>query len=302
MSTQNKPDLSVMVRAVIHNSPIQSTRDIGSACHKLPFCYTALDGSRWNGMKVRTLGVIPARYGAQRFPGKPLAMIAGKSLVERVYEQAAKAERLDKVIVATEDTRILEAVEAFGGDAMLTSPECATGTDRVAEVARAYDCDLVLNIQGDEPLMRPEMIDQLVTGMQSDPKCVMGTLARKLESAANLDNPNVVKVAIAQNGNALYFSRSRIPFVRDAQTGDPQEWLKLAKFYKHLGIYAFRREFLLKFVQLPQSELEKTEKLEQLRALENGFSIKVWITPHDSIGVDRPEDVVLVEQILKSQA
>ena len=252
-------------------------------------------------MKIRSLGVIPARYGAQRFPGKPLAMIAAKTLVQRVYEQAAKAKRLDKVIVATEDTRILEAVEAFGGDAMLTSPDCATGTDRVAEVALAYDCDLVVNIQGDEPLMRPEMIDQLVEAMQSDTKCVMGTLARKLESAANLDNPNVVKVALAQNGNALYFSRSRIPFVRDAQSSDSTEWLKLAKFYKHLGIYAYRREFLLKFVQLPQSELEKTEKLEQLRALENGFAIKVLITPHDSIGVDRPEDVGLVEEILRTQ-
>jgi 3-deoxy-manno-octulosonate cytidylyltransferase (CMP-KDO synthetase) len=130
----------------------------------------------------------------------------------------------------------------------------------------------------------------------------MGTLARKLESAANLDNPNVVKVALAQNGDALYFSRSRIPFVRDAKTGDPLEWMKLGKFYKHLGIYAFQLDFLLKFVQLPQSELEKTEKLEQLRALENGFAIKVLITPHDSIGVDRPEDVDLVEEILKSQA
>ena len=253
-------------------------------------------------MKVRTLGVIPARFAAQRFPGKPLALIAGKTLVQRVFEQAAKAQRLDKVVVATENTRILEAVEAFGGDAMLTSPDCATGTDRVAEVARAYDCDLVLNIQGDEPLMRPEMIDQLVAGMQSDPKCVMGTLARKLESAANLDNPNVVKVALAQNGNALYFSRSRVPFVRDARSGDSQEWLTLARFYKHLGIYAFRREFLVKFVELPQGELERTEKLEQLRALENGFAIKVLITAHDSIGVDRPEDVELVEQILRTQS
>jgi 3-deoxy-manno-octulosonate cytidylyltransferase (CMP-KDO synthetase) len=253
-------------------------------------------------MKIRSLGVIPARYGAQRFPGKPLAIISGKTLVQRVYEQAAKAKLLDKVIVATEDTRILEAVEAFGGDAMLTSPDCATGTDRVAEVARTYDCELVLNIQGDEPLMRPEMIDQLVGGMQSDAKCVMGTLARKLESSANLDNPNVVKVALAQNGNALYFSRSRVPFVRDARTGDALEWLKLAKFYKHLGIYAFRREFLFKFVQLPQSELEMTEKLEQLRALENGYAIKVLITPHDSIGVDRAEDIELVEEILRAQA
>jgi 3-deoxy-manno-octulosonate cytidylyltransferase (CMP-KDO synthetase) len=145
------------------------------------------------------------------------------------------------------------------------------------------------------------MIDQLVEGLQSDPSCVMGTLARKLESAANLDNPNVVKVAIGRNGNALYFSRSRVPYVREARTADALEWLTLARFYKHLGIYAFRREFLLKFVQLPQSDLEKTEKLEQLRALENGFSIKVLITPYDSIGVDRPEDIELVEEILKSQ-
>src|SRR6266436_3810077 len=153
-------------------------------------------------MKARTLGVIPARHGAQRFPGKPLAMIADKTLVQRVYEQAAKAKHLDKVIVATEDTRILEAVEKFGGDAMLTSPDCATGTDRVAEVARQYDCELVLNIQGDEPLMRPEMIDQLVEGMQSNAGCVMGTLARKINAAEQLANPNVVKVVVGKTGNA----------------------------------------------------------------------------------------------------
>lgn len=252
-------------------------------------------------MKLKTLGVIPARYAAQRFPGKPLTKIAGKSLVQRVYEQAAKAKRLDKVIVATEDTRILEAVEAFGGDALLTSPECATGTDRVAEVARQYDCGLVLNIQGDEPLIRPEMIDQLVTGMQGSPDCVMGTLARRIESAAVLENPNVVKVVVAHNGNGLYFSRSTIPCVRDAKRGEPQEWLNQAVYYKHLGIYAFHREFLLKFVQLPPGELENAEKLEQLRALENGFAIKVWITPYDSIGVDRPEDVGLVEEILRKE-
>ena len=272
-------------------------------------------------MKIRTLGVIPARYGARRFPGKPLAMIAGKPLVQRVYEQAAKAKRIDKVVVATEDTRILEAVEAFDGDAMLTSPDCATGTDRVAEVARSYECELVLNIQGDEPLMRPEMIDQLIEGMQADPKSVMGTLARTINVAEQLANPNVVKVVVGANGNALYFSRSPIPYVRDAgvvatvsaakdkgaprrtaaSTTDSAAVLRLATFYKHLGIYAFRRDFLLKFVRLPQSELEKTEKLEQLRALENGYDIKVLVTKHDSISVDRPEDVELVEQILKSQ-
>jgi 3-deoxy-manno-octulosonate cytidylyltransferase (CMP-KDO synthetase) len=183
-------------------------------------------------------------------------------------------------------------VEKFGGDAMLTSPDCATGTDRVAEVARAFDSEVVLNIQGDEPLMRPEMIDQLVDGMQSDPGCVMGTLARKINAADQLTNPNVVKVVVGKSGNALYFSRSQIPFVRDG--GE-------TTFYKHLGIYGYRREFLLKFVALPASELEKAEKLEQLRALENGYAIRVWITPHDSIGVDRPEDVELVEEILRAQ-
>ena len=158
-------------------------------------------------------------------------------------------------------------------------PIAPPATDRVAEVARAYDCDLVLNIQGDEPLMRPEMIDQLITGMQADPKCVMGTLARKLESAANLDNPNVVKVALAQNGAALYFTRSRVPFVRDAKTSDALEWLKLANFYKHLGIYAFRREFLLKFVQLPQSELEKPRSWNSCAPWRMGFRSKSGSRP-----------------------
>ena len=257
-------------------------------------------------MKIKTLGVIPARYGAQRFPGKPLAVIAGKTLVQRVYEQAAKAKRLDKVVVATEDTRILEAVERYGGDAMLTSPECETGTDRVAEVAQSYDCELVLNIQGDEPLMRPEMIDQLVEGMQADTGCVMGTLARKINAPDQLANPNVVKVVIGKTGNALYFSRSQIPYVRDVAAAVPAAGDvtpapgtgATTTFYKHLGIYAYRREFLMKFVKLPASDLEKAEKLEQLRALENGHAIRVWITPHDSIGVDRPEDVKLVEDIL----
>lgn len=206
------------------------------------------------------------------------------------------------MVVATDDTRILEAVEAFGGDAMLTSADCVTGTDRIAEVARQHDYELVVNIQGDEPLMRPEMIDQLMEGMLDSPDCVMGTLARKIESVRVLENPNVVKVVVARNGNALYFSRSTIPYVRDARSRETLEWLRLATFYKHLGIYAFRKAFLLEYVQLPQSELEKTEKLEQLRALENGFAIKVWITPFDSIGVDRPEDVELVEKILTTNA
>jgi 3-deoxy-manno-octulosonate cytidylyltransferase (CMP-KDO synthetase) len=247
-------------------------------------------------VKCKTLGVIPARYAAQRFPGKPLAPIAGKPLVQRVYEQARKARRLDHIIVATDDTRILEAVEAFGGTAMLTPAQCPSGTDRAAEVARHHACDLVVNIQGDEPLMRPEMIDQLVEGMTADAGCPMGTLARPIQSPETWANPNVVKVVFGANGNALYFSRCSIPYGRDAG----------GKFvaglaHKHIGIYAYRQEFLLKFVTLPQTKLEQTEKLEQLRALEHGYGIRVWVTPHDSIGVDTTEDAKLVEEILRKQ-
>jgi 3-deoxy-manno-octulosonate cytidylyltransferase (CMP-KDO synthetase) len=249
-------------------------------------------------MKLNALGVIPARFGAQRFPGKPLAMIAGKPLIQRVYEQVIRAKHLDKVIVATEDTRILETVTKFGGDAMLTSPTCATGTDRVAEVARQYPCEIVVNIQGDEPLMRPEMIDQLVEGIQSEPGCVMATLARKIEAPELLANPNVVKVVIARTGNALYFSRHPIPYARDASSAQAADQFRQATYHKHLGIYAYRHEFLLRYVHMPQTDLELTEKLEQLRALDYGFGIKVLVTPHDSIGVDRPEDVELVEAIL----
>jgi 3-deoxy-manno-octulosonate cytidylyltransferase (CMP-KDO synthetase) len=247
-------------------------------------------------MKIRTLGVIPARYGAQRFPGKPLALIAGKPLVQRVYEQARQAARLDDVVVATDDTRILEVVEGFGGTAVLTSPDCPSGTDRAAEAARAYPCDLVVNIQGDEPLMKPAMINQLVAGMAESPGAEMGTLARPVESAEVWANPNVVKVVFGATGNALYFSRCPLPYGRDAQGG-----FVAGQAHKHIGIYAYRKEFLLKFVTLPPGVLERTEKLEQLRALENGFAIRVWVTPHDSIGVDRPEDVQLVEEILANQ-
>ena len=243
--------------------------------------------------KLRTLGVIPARYGAQRFPGKPLAMIAGKLLIQRVYEQAATATQIDKVIVATEDERIVKAVKSFGGEAVMTSPSCATGTDRVSEVSRQHESEFVVNIQGDEPLMRPEMIDQLVAGLRDDGGCVMATLARRIDTERDLQNPNVVKVVFARNGNALYFSRYPIPFARDSAVAGA------ATHYKHLGIYAYRRGFLLKFVQMPQSELEKAEMLEQLRALENGFAIKVLVTPYDSVGVDIPEDVKRVEEILR---
>jgi len=241
----------------------------------------------------RVLGVIPARYAAQRFPGKPLALIAGQPLVQRVYERARLAKRLTEVVVATDDPRIADAVRGFGGQVVMTSPACPSGTDRAAEVARQREGALIVNIQGDEPLMRPEMIDQLVDGLRGDAGCAMATLARPIANPEDVTNPNVVKVVFGVTGNALYFSRHPIPFVRDGASAPGH--------FKHLGIYAYRREFLLKFVQMAQSPLEKTEKLEQLRALENGFAIKVLVTPHDSIGVDVPEDVARVEAELGRQ-
>lgn len=250
---------------------------------------------------MRSLGVIPARYGAQRFPGKPLARIAGQPLIQRVYAQAAKS-KLDKVIVATDDTRVLAVVEEFGGEAVLTSPACPSGTDRVAEAAARYDCEWVVNVQGDEPLMRPEMIDQLLSGMMAEPACPMGTLARRIDVAEWLGNPNIVKVVVNEAGQALYFSRQPIPYVRDAEPGNWADWLRRAVFYKHLGIYAYRKEFLLRLVQWPPAELEQAEKLEQLRVLAHGYPIKVWFTPYDSVGVDRPEDVAVVEAQLKGAA
>jgi 3-deoxy-manno-octulosonate cytidylyltransferase (CMP-KDO synthetase) len=242
-------------------------------------------------MKVRTLGVIPARYEAQRFPGKPLALIAGQPLVQRVYERARQAKRLDRVVVATDDARIADAVRGFGGEIVMTSPTCPSGTDRAAEVVRKLDAELIVNIQGDEPLMRPEMIDELVAGLAGDAGCAMATLARAITDLAEVANPNVVKVVFGVTGHALYFSRHPIPFERAPAT-----------HYKHIGIYAYRREFLLKFVEMPQSMLEQTEKLEQLRALENGYAIKVLVTPFDSIGVDVPADVQRVEAELARQS
>lgn len=247
-------------------------------------------------MKVKTLGIIPARYGAQRFPGKPLALIAGKPLVQHVYEQARRARLLDDVVVATDDTRIFEAVEAFGGTAVMTPAECPSGTDRAAWVARDRPCDWVVNIQGDEPLLAPAMIDQLIAGMHSDPSCDMGTLARPIRSADVWHNPNVVKVVMGQNGNALYFSRRPLPYAREAG-GE----FVAGQSFKHLGIYAYRHAFLLQFVQWEPTPLERTEKLEQLRALEHGARIRVWVTEHDSIGVDTPEDAKLVEEILATR-
>ncbi|PIQ83213.1 MAG: 3-deoxy-manno-octulosonate cytidylyltransferase [Candidatus Omnitrophica bacterium CG11_big_fil_rev_8_21_14_0_20_63_9] len=237
---------------------------------------------------MAVLVVIPARYGSTRFPGKPLAMIAGKPMIQHVYEGAA-ASGADEVVVATDDERIRQAVERFGGKVAMTSPEARSGTDRVAEVARARQAAVVINVQGDEPLVHPSMIAPLADFLSRHAAVPMGSLMTKLARAEDAGNPNVVKVVVDRDGFALYFSRSAIPFAR---AGSPQVW-------KHLGIYGYQRHFLLQFPSLPPTPLEQAEQLEQLRALEHGYRIKLLETQHDSIGVDTPDDLKLVEGMLQ---
>jgi 3-deoxy-manno-octulosonate cytidylyltransferase (CMP-KDO synthetase) len=241
------------------------------------------------------LGVLPARWGSTRFPGKPLHLIAGKPLIQHVWERCQRCSRLDEIIVATEDARIIEAVTAFGGKAVMTSPEHLTGTDRIAEALCSMpQATHIVNIQGDEPLIDPALIDELALTIASDPSLDMATAANPLDPAdpAVMD-PNVVKVVTALDGRALYFSRSPLPFFRNAVDGLP--------VLRHKGIYAYSRSFLERFVTWPPSPLERAESLEQLRALENGASIKVLITDDTSPGVDTPEQALEIERILAAE-
>ncbi|TAE74335.1 MAG: 3-deoxy-manno-octulosonate cytidylyltransferase [Verrucomicrobia bacterium] len=241
-----------------------------------------------------TIGILPARWGSTRFPGKPLHLIAGKPLIQLVWEQCSKCSRLDEVIIATDDPRILSAAEGFGAKALMTSPEHPTGTDRLAEAARSLaHAEILINIQGDEPLIDPALIDELAATMAADPSLDMATAANPLDPAdPAVQDANVVKVVTSLDGRALYFSRSPIPFFRNAVDGLP--------VMRHKGIYAYRRSFLERFVTWPPSPLEKAESLEQLRALENGASIKVLLTHDTSPGVDTPEQAAQVEAILNS--
>ena len=224
-------------------------------------------------------------------------MIAGKPMIRRVYERAQLAKFLDDVIVATDDERIFNAVKDFGGNAQMTSPRAANGTERIAEVAANLTCDLVVNIQGDEPIIDPDVIDQLIELMKENPQAQVGTLVRKIDAAEDLQNPNIVKVVLDKNWYALYFSRSVIPFQRDGS--EASSWVSKSSYFWHIGIYIYRRDFLLKFVRLPVSPLEKAEQLEQLRMLENGYRLKVALTDKISIGVDVPEDISKVERYLE---
>ena len=245
---------------------------------------------------MKTLGIIPARYAATRFPGKLLALIAGKPLVQHVVERSQRAKSLSDVIVATDDSRIAEVARKFCRVEM-TSITHPSGADRVAEVTQRVDCDAVVNIQGDEPLIDPRVIDAVAKALADAP---MSTAATPIRHEREYENPTVVKVVVNASGRALYFSRRTIPFVRDAAGRPIGEQLAAFPFLKHLGIYGYRRETLLKLVSFPVSPLEAAEKLEQLRALENGIEIAVMRVMSDGVAVDEPEDLERVEELLGS--
>lgn len=245
--------------------------------------------------KMTSVGIIPARYGASRFSGKVLADIGGKPMIQYVWEQAKKARLLDDLIIAADDERIIKVVEGFGGKAVFTAKAHPSGTDRLREIANPLDVDIIVNIQADEPLLQHPMIDSLVSALLEDKNIVMTSLMKKIEDLKEVNDPNVVKVVVNKDNFALYFSRAAIPFRRGAKVShlesDPG-------YYKHLGLYAYTKDFLFTFANLPPSFLERSEKLEQLRALENGYKIKMIETKYDTIGVDTPEDLEEVKRRL----
>jgi 3-deoxy-manno-octulosonate cytidylyltransferase (CMP-KDO synthetase) len=243
---------------------------------------------------MKILGVIPARYASSRFPGKPLVDIKGKPMVQHVYERAMQAKLLAEVIVATDDKRIYDTVKGFGGKVVMTSESCENGTDRCREVVEKHlpEYDVVINIQGDEPYVHPEQIDKLCSLFESE-AVTLGTLAKQTHAADDILNPSRVKVVVDKSMDALYFSRSPIPFFRGEEKN---EWGNHHTYFKHLGLYGYRKEALLKYNQLKPSELEKAEALEQLKWLENGFKMRVGITEHNSYAIDTPEDL---EDLLK---
>ena len=239
-----------------------------------------------------TAGLIPARWASTRFPGKPLHPIAGKPLVQHVWERCRRCTRLDHLAIATDDDRIAETARGFGADVVMTSPDHPTGTDRIAEAALSLDNspEIIINIQGDEPLIDPALIDSLAGALQDDPGLPMVTAAHTISDETDLTDPNVVKVVRAISGDALYFSRSPLPFYRDPAGTPPA--------LRHIGLYGFRQEFLQQFIAWPPSPLELAESLEQLRALENGARIGIVLTEHRPIGVDTPDHVATVERLL----
>lgn len=247
----------------------------------------------------KIVAVIPARYDSQRFPGKPLVSISGKSLIRRTYENALLCKGLDKALVATDDRRIMDHVEEFGGEAIMTSPKCPTGTDRLVEVLHksrfCNDADIIVNIQGDEPCLSQEAISAIIDLLLKDDSSVMSTAVTPISSKEEASLPSVVKCVFDKNYNALYFSRALIP------SGKTKEKLKASQHYRHIGIYAFRKDFLPIYGELSPTPLQLSEDLEQLKVLEHGYRIKVAVVKDDAIGVDTPEDISKVESFLCSQ-
>jgi 3-deoxy-manno-octulosonate cytidylyltransferase (CMP-KDO synthetase) len=252
----------------------------------------SISGPAVNSGSVSVVAIIPARYESSRLPGKALAEIAGRPMIEHVYRRTAAARSVGVVIVATDDQRICDAVEAFGGRAQLTSPKHQSGTDRVAEVAAALTCDVVVNVQGDEPLIEPSMIDDAIAPFRTDRTLQITTLRRRITDRDEFHNPNVTKVVVDRDGYALYFSRAPIPYTRDGCPAAPA--------WRHIGLYAYRRECLMRLTAEAPTAMEQAEALEQLRAIEHGIRIKAIETVFDSIGVDTPEDLARVRQLARS--
>jgi 3-deoxy-manno-octulosonate cytidylyltransferase (CMP-KDO synthetase) len=243
----------------------------------------------------KILGVIPARYASSRFPGKPLARIGSKTMLEHVFARTSQSRYLSSIIIATDDQRIAEAARAFGAPVRMTRDDHSSGTDRVAEVASADTAEIVVNIQGDEPLIDPAAIDAAILPLFHDPEIAMGTLKKRIEDPRELADPNVVKVVTDRAGNGIYFSRSTIPYMR----GSDSQAFPVAH-YKHVGLYVYRRDFLLSYSDLPVGPLERCERLEQLRALENGYPIRVVETEYESLGVDSPADLERVSKLFEA--
>jgi 3-deoxy-manno-octulosonate cytidylyltransferase (CMP-KDO synthetase) len=237
------------------------------------------------------VAVIPARYASTRLPGKALADIDGRPMIEHVYRRVASSKALSDVIVATDDLRIATRVNEFGGKVRLTKATHETGTDRLAEVAASLDCDIVVNVQGDEPLIDPRTVDELVAPFKSDPSLQMTTLFRRIHESSELNNPNITKVVLDRGGFAIYFSRAPIPYVRDPRGGWPP-------LYRHIGLYAYRRSALMVLAALEPTPLERAEALEQLRAVEHGIRIKAIETRHESFEVNTPEDLEQVRRLM----
>jgi 3-deoxy-manno-octulosonate cytidylyltransferase (CMP-KDO synthetase) len=251
--------------------------------------------------------IIPARYASSRFPGKPLAQISGLPMIQHVYQAVSRSRLLDEVIVATDDERILEVVRGFGGKAVMTSPLHTTGSERVAEVARKLRSEVIVNVQGDEPLIRASILDKAIRPVQKDESIQMCTLMTRITEARNWLNPHIVKVVADREGNALYFSRSPIPFPRNLNVekllSAPAGRIEALPrpLYKHIGVYVFRRKFLLQYSKMKPTPLEKLEKLEQLRVLENGFRIKVVAVDYEPVCVDTPQDLEKVRMLVSGR-